>query len=173
MDVLGSRTGKPYCIYTRNSGNRSLLITIKITCVIGLATYFWIVDFPENADRSFYFLSKAERDIAVRRIQEDRGDVKPAPFSVAEIARHFLDPKIYGFAASFFLLVRLENHSIYGNTKTHFTELGFNGSVIFPSDHVSIYPQSQDEPLIAELVFRAEWGSVRISQYFYRHQYVA
>ena len=85
-----------------------MLITVKITCVIGIATYFWIVDFPENAQQSFYFLSKAETDIAVRRIQEDRGDVRPAPFSLLELARQFLDPKIYGFAASFFLLVRLE-----------------------------------------------------------------
>lgn len=84
----------------------------KITCIIGIATYFWIVDFPENAHRSFYFLNKTETDLAVRRIQDDRGDVKPAPFSVREIARHFLDLKIYGFAATFFLLVRSIAHSI-------------------------------------------------------------
>ena len=123
MDVFGSRTGKPSLIYTRNSRNRSLLITIQVTCIIGVATYFWIVDFPENAQQSFYFLSKAETDIAVRRIQEDRGDVKPAPFSVAEIARHFLDPKIYGFAASFFLLVRLEIYFVYRKTKHHLQNL--------------------------------------------------
>ncbi|KAL8751538.1 MAG: hypothetical protein Q9184_006039, partial [Pyrenodesmia sp. 2 TL-2023] len=32
------------------------------------------------------------------------GDVIPAPFSWPEVFRHFLDPKLYGFAASFFLL---------------------------------------------------------------------
>ena len=142
MDVFGSRIGKSYLNHTTDSKNRSLLITIKITCVIGVATYFWIVDFPENAHRSFYFLSKAETDIAVRRIQEDRGDVKPAPFSVAEIARHFLDPKIYGFAASFFLLVRLEICSMYRKTKYQSTELSLHRSVILSSDHVSGYPQS-------------------------------
>ena len=79
---------------------------IKITCIVGIATYFWIVDFPENAHRSFHFLNKAEAEMAVRRIQDDRGDVKPAPLTAGEIFKHFLDPKIYGFAASFFLLVR-------------------------------------------------------------------
>lgn len=78
----------------------------KTTCLIGIATYFWIVDFPENAHRSFRFLNKDEAEIAVRRIQDDRGDVKPAPLSGREIFKHFFDPKIYGFAASFFLLVR-------------------------------------------------------------------
>lgn len=87
----------------------NLLTEMKITCVIAIATYFWIVDFPENAHRSFYFLSEAETDIAVRRIQEDRGDVKPAPFSIGVIARQFLDPKVYGFAALFFLLVSSGN----------------------------------------------------------------
>ncbi|KAG6988854.1 hypothetical protein G7Y79_00069g096460 [Physcia stellaris] len=81
------------------------LVQGLITCVIGIATYFWIIDFPENAQRSFYFLNNEETLVAVRRIQEDRGDVKPAPFTIAEIAKHFLDPKIYGFAASFFFSI--------------------------------------------------------------------
>lgn len=72
---------------------------------MGVVTYWWMVDFPENAHRSFYFLTKPERDLAVARIQKDRGDVEVTPFSWTEVLRHFLDPKIYGFAAMFFLLV--------------------------------------------------------------------
>lgn len=68
-------------------------------------TYFWIVDFPENAEQSFYFLNKEETELAVKRIQQDRGDVLAAPFSWHEILPHFLDPKIYAFAVMFFLLV--------------------------------------------------------------------
>lgn len=75
-----------------------------VACVIGIATYWWIVDFPEHSDQSFYFLTKDEAHIASSRIQRDRGDVVPAPFSWREILHHFIDPKIYGFAASFFLL---------------------------------------------------------------------
>ncbi|PLB44746.1 MFS transporter [Aspergillus steynii IBT 23096] len=74
------------------------------TCVLGALTYWWMVDFPEKADRSFYFLSTTETRIAVRRIQMDRGDVVLEPFSWRKIAVHFLDPKLYGFACMFFLL---------------------------------------------------------------------
>ncbi|MCJ1374457.1 hypothetical protein MMC20_005689 [Loxospora ochrophaea] len=74
-------------------------------CVFGIITYWWVVDFPENAHRSFRFLNEDERARAVARIQEDRKDVQPNPFKwSSEIFKHFLDPKIYGFAAMFFLL---------------------------------------------------------------------
>lgn len=73
-------------------------------CVIGIITYWWIVDFPEQSQQSFYFLTEAETKLAVLRIQRDRGDVIPTPFSWPEVLKHFLDPKIYGFAATFFLL---------------------------------------------------------------------
>lgn len=78
----------------------------QVTCVIGMVTYLWIVDFPENAHRSFFFVNKAETELAVSRIQQDRGDVKLEPFSWSVLFRQFLDIKIYGFAASLFLLVR-------------------------------------------------------------------
>ena len=73
-------------------------------CVIGIVTYWWIVDFPENAEDSFKFLTAAERKIAVERIDRDRGDVLPTKFSWEDILKQFLDLKIYGFAATFFLL---------------------------------------------------------------------
>ena len=73
-------------------------------CVIGIGTYWWIVDFPEQSERSFHFLDEAERKLAFGRIQQDRGDVIPTQFSWPEILKHFLDLKIYGFAATFFLL---------------------------------------------------------------------
>lgn len=75
-----------------------------MACIIAIATYWWIIDFPENAEQSFYFLDEAETKIAVARIQDDRGDVQPTPFSWPEVLRNFLDPKVYGFAATFFLL---------------------------------------------------------------------
>lgn len=73
-------------------------------CIIGIATYWWIVDFPENSQDSFMFLEEKERDVAVARIQRDRGDVMPEPFTWSAVLKHFLDPKIYGFAVLFFLL---------------------------------------------------------------------
>lgn len=73
--------------------------------IMGIIAYWWMVDFPEYAHLSFRFLSKQETDLAVARIQKDRGDVELTPFSWTEVLRHFLDPKIYGFAIMFFLLV--------------------------------------------------------------------
>lgn len=80
------------------------LVQGLFACVIGIATYWWIVDFPEHSSQSFRFLTEEEAHIATSRIQRDRADVVPAPFTAKEILRHFLDLKIYGFAASFFLL---------------------------------------------------------------------
>ena len=73
-------------------------------CIIGLSTYWWIVDFPEQCHQSFHFLDETEQKLAIGRIQRDRGDVMPTPFSWPEVLKHFLDLKIYGFAATFFLL---------------------------------------------------------------------
>lgn len=72
--------------------------------VIGFATYFWMVDFPENAHNSFRFLSRSEQILAESRIQEDRGDVQPELFSWTICLAQFADLKLYGFAAMFFLL---------------------------------------------------------------------
>lgn len=74
------------------------------TCTIGLVTYWWMVDFPEKSHLSFHFLSKRETQTAVARIQADRADVNPTPFTWSNVLKHFLDLKIYGFAAMFFLL---------------------------------------------------------------------
>lgn len=102
MDVFGPRIGSS--APSTNAIYKSLTI-LQIACVIGMFTYFWIVDFPENAEQSFHFLDKEETELAVKRIQQDRGDVLAARFSWHEVLPHFLDPKIYAFAVMFFLLV--------------------------------------------------------------------
>lgn len=102
MDVFGPGFG----ISPLNTNTTYKPLTIsQIACVIGMFTYFWVVDFPENAEQSFYFLDKEETELAVKRIQQDRGDVLAAPFSWHEVLPHFLDPKVYAFAVMFFLLV--------------------------------------------------------------------
>lgn len=107
----------------------------QVATLIGIATYFWIVDFPEKAHHGFYFFSKLESEIAVRRIQKDRGDGNPTPFSWREILKHFLDPKIYGFAATFFLLVCVVYQSQSAATETC-VESGFHGIVVLPPYYV-------------------------------------
>lgn len=66
-----------------------------------------MVDFPEQAYHSGFFLTEAESKLAVSRIQRDRGDVKAEVFTWSQIVHHFADLKIYGFCCMFFLLVSL------------------------------------------------------------------
>ncbi|CAJ2509752.1 Uu.00g056520.m01.CDS01 [Anthostomella pinea] len=80
------------------------LVQGLIAMVIGLQTYFWIVDFPELAHRSFWFLTAEEQKLAVARINADRKDVEPEPFAWGKVFVHAGDPKVYGFATMFFLL---------------------------------------------------------------------
>ncbi|KAL4737549.1 major facilitator superfamily domain-containing protein [Aspergillus similis] len=80
------------------------LVQGLITCVIGIVTYWWMVDFPENAQKSFYFLTETEAKIAVQRIQADRGDVVLDPFEWQKVLVNFADPKLYGFACMYFCL---------------------------------------------------------------------
>lgn len=80
------------------------LVQGLITCVLGIVTYWWMVDFPENAQRSYRFLSDREARLAASRIQDDRADLVPEPFSWGVLLVHFKDWKIYGFACMFFLL---------------------------------------------------------------------
>lgn len=80
------------------------LVQGVIACVIGILTYWWMIDFPEFANRSFCFLSVEETQAVTRRIQLDRGDVVAEQFSWKKVLRCFLDLKIYGLACMFFLL---------------------------------------------------------------------
>ncbi|OJD18613.1 hypothetical protein AJ78_01384 [Emergomyces pasteurianus Ep9510] len=80
------------------------LVNGVITIFVGIITYWWMIDFPENAHRSFRFFTESEKDIAIGRIQKDRKDAFPEPFSMSKVLIHFLDFKLYGFSCLFFLL---------------------------------------------------------------------
>ncbi|KAK4175841.1 major facilitator superfamily domain-containing protein [Triangularia setosa] len=73
------------------------------TCIIGIMTYWWMVDFPENSDKSFRFLTRQEADIVASRIEKDRGDVVAQKFAMMEVLKHAKDVKIWGFACLFFM----------------------------------------------------------------------
>lgn len=104
MDVFGPGIGSSL---PRASAIYKSLTSLQIACTIGIFTYFWIVDFPENAEQSFHFMDKEETELAVKRIHQDRGDVIAAPFSWHEVLPHFRDPKITVFAVLCFLQVRM------------------------------------------------------------------
>jgi len=80
------------------------LIQGAIAIVIGIATFWWIVPFPEDAQHAFHFITPAEQELAVSRIGVDRDDVKAEPFTWGKCLIHFLDPKLYGFCSLFFCL---------------------------------------------------------------------
>ncbi|KAF2786356.1 MFS general substrate transporter [Melanomma pulvis-pyrius CBS 109.77] len=79
------------------------LVQGVISAFVGIVTFWWMVDFPENAHRSFMFLSEEESKIAVKRIEDDRGDVEADPFSWSKVLKHAKDPKVYGFSTMYFL----------------------------------------------------------------------
>ncbi|CAM6123429.1 unnamed protein product [Calypogeia fissa] len=74
-----------------------------ITCIAGMFGYFWIVDFPELAAKSWRFLTPAESDFVVARIEIDRQDAIPQPFTIAAYLKNAFDAKIWGFAWLFML----------------------------------------------------------------------
>lgn len=80
------------------------LVQGSISCGIGVVTYFWMIEFPDNAHRTLYFLSEEEQKLAIQRIDLDRRDAQPEKFSWLAIISYAADLKVYGFAVLFFLL---------------------------------------------------------------------
>ena len=76
-----------------------------ITVIIGAIGAFTIVDFPELANRRSLltrpFLNEKEVAFVVARIEKDRHDAIPQPFSLKVYLKCALDGKIWAFAALF------------------------------------------------------------------------
>ncbi|KAI9669071.1 MAG: hypothetical protein M1831_000663 [Alyxoria varia] len=79
------------------------LVQGAITCVLGIITWFWMVDFPEYADRSIKFLSTEETACLVRTINKDRNDVEATSFTWRKLLKNWDDPKIYLFSCMWFI----------------------------------------------------------------------
>ena len=80
-----------------------------ISIILGLSSYFLIVDFPEKAPRSWRFL-KEEAKIVCDRIARDRADVVLTPFQLSQYLSNALDWKIWCYATNFGL-VSIANYS--------------------------------------------------------------
>lgn len=75
-----------------------------ITMFIGVVTFLWIPDFPENATKTLWFLSQDEAGQVLTAIDYDRKDAgPPEPFTTRAILTPFLDIKLYAFSLLFFL----------------------------------------------------------------------
>lgn len=104
------------------------LVQGLITCIIGIVTYWWMVDFPEHAHRSFYFLTPDESGLAAARIQRDRGDAMIEKFALRRVLVHAKDPKIYGFCVMFFLL------NLVSTSLSYFLPIILQGGMGFTSN---------------------------------------
>ena len=141
----------------------------KVAIVMGIISYWWMVDFPENANQSFHFLSKQETELAVARIQKDRGDVELTPFSWRELLRHFLDPKIYGFAALFFLLVSPTDCCAETTTRqSDFARtLSRQPYRIFCRSCMALLLGREKSVLTMRQASKVVWASAQIKPYYY------
>ena len=72
-----------------------------ITAAFGLVAYFLIVDFPEDAHKSWKFLKEDEIQTVIDRINRDRQDVVTSAFKLGSYLKNALDWKIWFFAANF------------------------------------------------------------------------
>ncbi|KAL3434275.1 major facilitator superfamily domain-containing protein [Aspergillus tetrazonus] len=90
-----------------------------LTVAIGLVGFVLIVDFPEDARRTRWFLTDREIDIMIDRVEKDRGDAHVTPFVLKEylkyglewqgwlLAVNFLMTAIVIYAVSYFLPIVL------------------------------------------------------------------
>lgn len=72
-----------------------------ITCLIGLAGYVFMVDFPEQAHKAWGFLTERESAYITRRINRDRQDAGLDKFSFSKFIKPARDLKVWGFALIF------------------------------------------------------------------------
>ena len=102
------------------------------TCVIGVVAFFWMVDFPEKAHRSFRFLTPEESAIATSRILRDRGDALIDEFSLPKVVVHARDPKVWVFACMFFL------QNLVSTALSYFVPIILQGGIGFSSDEAIV-----------------------------------
>ncbi|OJJ54955.1 hypothetical protein ASPSYDRAFT_34775 [Aspergillus sydowii CBS 593.65] len=72
-----------------------------LTFIIGILCMIFVVDFPDRASKAWGFLSEKECAFVLRRLNRDRADANPEPFSLGKFLRPALDLKIWAFAFIF------------------------------------------------------------------------
>lgn len=118
------------------------LVQGLLSMTVGIATYWWMVDFPEKAHNSFHFLTKPEVELALSRIRKDRQDTDLEPLSFSVIAVNFLDPKLYGFSCLFYLLNIVSTSLSYFLPIILQSGMGFDGnkSILLSAPVGQLYP---------------------------------
>ncbi|KAF9889375.1 hypothetical protein FE257_007485 [Aspergillus nanangensis] len=75
-----------------------------LTFIVGGLCFIFVVDFPDKAHKAWGFLSEQECAFVLRRLNRDRADADPEPFTMKKFLSPSLDPKIWGFGLIFFSL---------------------------------------------------------------------
>ncbi|EHK49543.1 uncharacterized protein TrAtP1_010782 [Trichoderma atroviride] len=78
------------------------IIEGTLTCALGIAGYWLLVDFPDSTRLTWNFLGQKEREWIVHRIQRDRGDTQVPPFNLKQFLGSGLDWKVWAYAMMFF-----------------------------------------------------------------------
>ncbi|KAM0517668.1 hypothetical protein ACHAPE_004640 [Trichoderma viride] len=78
------------------------IIEGTLTCALGIAGYWLLVDFPDSTRLTWNFLGQKEREWIVHRIQRDRGDTQVPPFNLKKFLGSGLDWKVWAYAMMFF-----------------------------------------------------------------------
>ncbi|KAI0480963.1 MFS general substrate transporter [Xylariaceae sp. FL0804] len=71
------------------------LVEGLLTCVISLAGYWFLVDFPDSSRKSWNFLNHSERQWIIKRVNVDRGDAETPKFNLGKFLGAGLDWKIW------------------------------------------------------------------------------
>ncbi|KAL2859833.1 major facilitator superfamily domain-containing protein [Aspergillus lucknowensis] len=88
-----------------HSGWRWIFIMQGIlSFTVGILCWVFVVDFPDKAHKAWGFLNARECAFILRRLDRDRADASPEPFSLKKFLSPALDLKIWGFALIFFCL---------------------------------------------------------------------
>jgi hypothetical protein len=95
---LLSRYGR-FLLFTPFPGC-SLTIHLQgiLTCVLAVIGFIVLVDFPDKAHNSKWFLNARELRFVIARINADRADAIPEPFTWSSYLDGAIDLKVWGFA---------------------------------------------------------------------------
>lgn len=71
-----------------------------LTCVVAIAAWFVILDFPDKAEKKGY-LTRTEASVILQRIEDDRGDSVDDPLTWAKFVHHLGDIRLWAYASMF------------------------------------------------------------------------
>lgn len=69
-----------------------------LTVIIGVIALVFLIDYPQNAHKARWFLSKTEADVLLRRLEADRSDTESDQvFAWGKFLRPALDWRVWGY----------------------------------------------------------------------------